>query len=307
MGGPRITVIGSSNVDLIMKLPHLPEMGETVTDGQFVQVFGGKGANTAVAAARAGGHVTFVNAVGDDPYAPTMLESLERDGIDTTQILRVGGVHSGTALVMFDGAGRNYLAVAPGANYALTPEHVEACESIIASSSMVLMQMEIPDQTIERGLRIASDAKVPVLFNWAPARQSTLKVDSRMTVLVVNENEASALTGIAVADAAAAIDAATKLATQGPATVIVTLGTHGAVVCEAGQSTIIPAFTVRAVDTTAAGDTFCGALAVALSEGVPLENAVRFASAAAAISVTRVGAQPSIPTRLEIEEFLHRA
>jgi ribokinase len=306
MDAPRITVIGSSNVDLIMKLPRLPAVGETVTDGLFTQVFGGKGANTAVAAARAGGRVTLVNAVGDDPFAPTMIRSFEADGINTSQILRVAGVHSGTALVMFDGGGRNYLAVAPGANYELMPEHVDACASIIASSTMVLMQMEIRDQTIERGFRIASEAKVPVLFNWAPARRSTLRVDARMSVLVVNENEAAALAGIPVSDTTAATEAAGKLGSMGPQTVIITLGAQGAVVCDAGHVTIVPAFPVKAVDTTAAGDTFCGALGVALGGGLRLENAVRFASAAAAISVTRVGAQPSIPTRREIDELLHR-
>lgn len=301
---PRIAVIGSSNVDFIMRLERLPAVGESTTDGEFSQTFGGKGANQAVAAARAGGGVTFVTCLGDDPFAETMIGNFRRDGIDTARIARTAGVSSGSALVLFDARGDNYIGVAPGSNYRLRPEHIDACEDLIAGAAFLLLQMEISVESNRRALELAARHRTPVLFNFAPARDPRFPVSSAMTGLVVNETEAEALTGLPVRDPGEARAAAEALRRRGPAFVVVTLGRGGAWVSAEGSAELVPGFAVEPVDSTAAGDTFCGALAVALAEKKPLGAAVRFANAAAALSVTRAGAQPSIPGRARIDAFL---
>jgi len=225
--------------------------------------------------------------------------------MDTTALLTIPGVPTGAALVLFDTAGRNYLAVAPGANYSLTPEHIAAHADTIRAAAYVVMQREIPVDTTLAALEIARAAHVPVLFNFAPARTRDVPVTGAMTGLIVNENEAAELTGLPVTNCAEAEAAADNLLARGSRFVIVTLGADGAWVAEAdGARTHLPAFVVKPVDTTAAGDTFCGALAAALMEGKPLADACRFAQAAAALSVTKAGAQSSIPYRADIEGFL---
>jgi ribokinase len=307
-----ITVIGSSNVDMIMRLPHLPAVGETVTEGEFLQTYGGKGANQAVAAARAGGGatvVTFVTGVGGagDLFAPKVLENFRADGIDVSRVLEGEGQPCGSALVMFDGNGDNYLAVAPGANFAITPAYIDAhCGDLLKESAMLVLQMEIPAETVAHVLRKAREYGTPTLFNYAPARAlGEVPIDGAITGLVVNENEAAALVGSPVVTAEDARTAAEALLARGPSFVAVTLGADGAFLADqGGLREYVPSFPVTPVDTTAAGDTFCGALAVALVEGCPLPEAARFASAASALSVTRMGAQPSVPRRGEIDAFL---
>lgn len=301
---PKIVVIGSTNVDLIMRLPHLPSKGETVTDGTFLQTFGGKGANTAVGAQRAGGDVTFISAVGDDGFGSQVQESLARDGINLDHVQVAPGAATGTALIMFDGEGANYLSVAPGANYELRPEHLEAAEDVIAAASMMLLQMEIPIETNRAALALAAKHGLPVLFNFAPARTRELELSGHMTTLVVNEVEAAELSGLPVEDQAGATAAAQALLGFGHSLVVVTMGSAGVLLVRPDTVDFVPAFRVAAVDTTAAGDIFCGSFAVAVSEGKDVVAAARFASSASAISVTRVGAQPSAPTRSEIEAFL---
>lgn len=301
---PVITVIGSANVDFIMKAPHLPQPGETVTDCAFRQTFGGKGANQAVAAARAGGSVRFVTCLGDDLYAPVLIESLKKDGIDVSRIRTARGTNTGSALVMFDGAGENYLTVSPGANYRVTPAMVKRSENRIADSAMLLLQMEIPLESNLAVLELAARHGVPVLYNYAPVRDASIGVGANMHGLVVNEVEAAALLGIRAVTPADAPAAAGALRRRGPVFVIITLGGKGMAISSRSGTRFIPAYPVRPVDTTAAGDTFCGALAVALAEKKPLFAAARFAAAAAAITVTRMGAQPSIPFRSEIDHFL---
>jgi ribokinase len=300
----KIVVIGSSNVDLLMKMNHLPEKGETVTDAEFFQVYGGKGANQAVAAARAGGNVAFVNSVGEDAYTPQMVQNYKNDGIDTRFVFQEKEIASGHALIMIGGEGMNYLSVAPGANYKLTPQKIDEAMPVIDEAAMIVMQYEIPEETIKYVIDLANRKSIPVLWNCAPARAFDLSYIPKINILVLNEVEAGFLAGIPVENETDAEKAAQKLVDSGVEKVIITLGSKGAFVVTKTEKVSVPAFKVEAVDTTAAGDTFCGAFAVALVEGKSLKEALQFASAAAAISVTRIGAQPSAPTRKEIEAFL---
>jgi len=300
----KIVVIGSSNVDLLMKMDHLPEKGETVTDAVFMQVYGGKGANQAVAAARAGGNVAFVNCVGEDAYTPQMVKNYLNDGIDTRFVFNEKGMASGHALIMIGGEGMNYLSVAPGANYKLTPAKIDEALPIINEAAMIVMQYEIPEETIKYVIDLANRKDIPVLWNCAPARAFDLSYIPKINILVLNEVEAGFLAGMTVENNADAEKAADILIAKGVEKVIITLGSQGAFVVTKNEKVSVPSYKVNAVDTTAAGDTFCGAFSVALVEGKSLKESLQFASAAAAISVTRMGAQPSAPTRVEIDKFL---
>lgn len=300
----RIVVIGSSNVDFVMKMDHLPAKGESVPNAEFLQVFGGKGANQAVAAARAGGDVSFVTCVGDDPYAETMVAGYAESGVRTDAIIRESQVASGTALIMIGEGGHNYLAVAPGANNRLTPDRVDERQDLIREAAFVLMQFEIPGETVEHVLTTCRRFGVPVIWNIAPAKPFDARRFRDVSILVANEPEASAVAGIEVVDAASAGRAAERIRELGAGIVIVTLGEAGSVVASGDGHLNVPAYRVTPVDTTAAGDTYCGCLAVALAEELPLGQAVRFASAGAALSVQKMGAQPSTPWRREIEAFM---
>jgi ribokinase len=302
----RVLVIGSTNVDFIMKLPHLPAKGQTVTDGRFMQTFGGKGANQAVAAARAGGSVTFLTCLGEDAYARQITDNFQRDRIDTSRIVIESSQPTGSALVMFDERGDNYLAVAPGSNYALTPAHVRACADLFTASDMLVMQMELTASATQTTLRLAESHHLPVIFNYAPVRDAPVPVGPAMTTLVVNEQEAGELAHRPVTNAEDAATVARKLRESGPRIVVVTLGAQGVVAVADGQVVTLAALPVKPVDTTAAGDTFCGALGVALAEQQPLADAIRFANAAAAVCVTAMGAQPSIPHRAVFMKLLNR-
>lgn len=297
MPRPRVLIIGSTNIDFIMKMPHLPAEGETVTGGTFMQTFGGKGANQAVAAARAGADTTFITCLGSDALSAQARANFVADGIDTSHILEDPDHPPGTALIMFDEQGRNYLAVAPGSNDTLNPEHIDTIESNIADADVIVMQMEIRHEVNHRVLSIAARHGQSVVFNYAPTRGIPLPVDPTMSVLVVNENEAAELLGLETVTADDAEAAAKALGAQGPRIVVITLGAAGLVAVENERVLRIPGRTVTAVDTTAAGDTFCGYLATALAEGQPLPYALSFANAAAALATTTMGAQPSIPAR----------
>ena len=302
----KIVVIGSSNVDLIMKMDHLPEKGETVTDAEFFQVYGGKGANQAVAAARAGGNVAFISCVGKDAYTPQMVQNYKNDGIEIRFVFQEENIASGHALIMIDQAGNNIISVAPGANNLLTPSKIDKALSIINEAAMIVMQFEIPEETIKYVIDLANQKNIPVLWNVAPARAFDFSYIPKVNILVLNEVEAGFLAEMPVENEADAEKAAEKLVKMGVEKVIITLGSQGAFVLTKDEKVSVPSFKVNAVDTTAAGDTFCGAFAVALVDGKSLKESLRFASAAAAISVTRIGAQPSAPTREEIDEFLKK-
>ena len=299
-------MIGSSNVDLIMKMPRLPALGETVTNATFLQTFGGKGANSAVGAARAGGDVVFVNAVGDDPYAPALLANLEADGIDIRHVWRESDLPSGHALVMIGEGGQNYLSVAPGSNDRVTPERIESLAGELSKARRILIQNEIPAAANRRVLDLARQHGVPVQWNFAPFTEVPVDWLADCDLLIVNETEAAALAaqhGIAESAFPSLADALQNL---GPRGVLITLGADGVEAVTPGFSGHLPAFPVDPVDTTGAGDIFCGALAAAICRGDELSAAIRFASAAAALSVTRLGAQPSAPTHAEIHFFLNQ-
>lgn len=304
MKNSRIVVIGSSNVDLIMKMDHLPEPGETVTDAEFFQVYGGKGANQAVAAARAGGTVSFINCVGEDAYTPEMVENYKKDGIDTTFLFHEKGIPSGHALIMIGDDGENCISVAPGANYRLTPGKIDQAITLIEDAAIIILQFEILPETIRHVLDLAGEHQIPVLWNFAPAREFDLKYLDKVGILVVNEVEAGFLAGISINNIHDAEQASRILLRKGVGSVVLTLGDKGAMMMDPKERIHVPAFPVKAVDTTSAGDVFCGTYAVALTEGRPQEEALRFACAASALCVTRMGAQPSAPSREEIENFI---
>ncbi|MBO7678808.1 MAG: ribokinase [Thermoguttaceae bacterium] len=301
---PSIVVVGSSNTDMVIKADHLPVPGETILGGEFMMAAGGKGANQAVAAARLGGQVTFVSRVGNDSLGEQAIAGYRAEGIDTSLIQR-DEKPTGVALILVDDKGQNVISVAPGANYSLSPADADRAEEAIARAKMVIVQLETPLDTIERTAKIAARHGVAVILDPAPAPSEPLSDEllANITYIKPNETEASRLTGIDVVDEASARRAAEVLLAKGPRGVIVTLGAAGALVVPAeGRAQVLPSKKVDAVDATAAGDCFSGALAVALAGGKSLLEAARFAIDAAAISVTRMGAQPSLPYARELED-----
>jgi ribokinase len=304
MKTPRILVIGSSNTDMIIRLDRIPRPGETILGGAFVTAAGGKGANQAVGAARAGGQVTFVARVGQDMFGDQAVAGFVKAGINVDQVTRDKTNPSGVALIFVAKDGENCIAVAGGANANLSPADVRKAKAAFAGASVLVMQLETPLESVQAAADLAAKAGVRVILNPAPAQPLPDKLLNRVSILTPNETEAELLTGIAVTDDDSVAAAAAKLRARGVQTVIITLGARGAYVATESGDQLVPGFKVKAVDTTAAGDIFNGALAVAMAEGKPLDLAVRFANAAAAISVTRLGAQPSAPTRREIERFM---
>ncbi len=300
----NIVVIGSSNMDLIMKMNRLPKTGETIADCEFSQAFGGKGANQAVGAARSGGNVTFITCLGNDEYAKSMVENFRKDGINTQYVFQAKNYPTGTALIMVGPKGENYITVAPGANYQLSASMIDRSKKVIQDASLVVLQCEILPATIEHVIDICSNVNVPVMLNLAPARNIKKEVFKKLKFLVVNETEAQFLTRIENVNLSNTDEASALLLEMGCENVIITLGENGSFMASNLTSYHIPSFKVKAVDTTAAGDVYCGSLATAISEDKDLRKAVTFASAASAIAVTRLGAQSSAPSRDEIEKQL---
>jgi ribokinase len=300
----KIVVIGSSNTDMIIKVPRIPKPGETLLGGTFTIAAGGKGANQAVAAARAGGNVTFIACIGDDMFGRQAIEGFKNDNIDVTYINTIAEDPSGVALIFVDDKGENSIAVASGANARLMPQDVDKVRDVITSADLLLMQLETPLPTIEKAARIAREADIKVILNPAPAQSLPDELLVNLYAITPNESETELLTGITVEDVEDAKEAAQKLIEKGLEVVIVTLGSKGALLKTKEQAELVEGFTVNAVDATAAGDVFNGSLTVAIAEGKSLSNAVRFANAAAALSATKLGAQPSAPKRDEIDAFL---
>ncbi|MBI2862024.1 MAG: ribokinase [Chloroflexi bacterium] len=303
----RVVVVGSANMDLVVKVPHLPQTGETVLGGTFLRAPGGKGANQAVAAARLGCEVFFVGRVGTDPFGDELLAGLARDGVRLDYVVRDQEAPTGVALIFVGEDGSNMIAVAPGANDRLSPEDVRRAEATIASAQVLLVQLEVPIGTVEQALALAEVHEVSAILNPAPARPLPPETLRKVAVLTPNEREAEVLSGVRVNDVLAVYDAADALLGKGAQAVVVTLGRDGALLNTGFRVLRVPAFAVEAVDTTAAGDAFAGALAAFLTTSSNLELAVRYANAVAALSVTKPGAQPSLPTKREVERFLRVA
>jgi ribokinase len=303
MAKKRIVVVGSSNTDMIIKLDRIPRPGETILGGEFVTAPGGKGANQAVAAARAGGRVSLVARVGHDVFGDQAVAGFIKDRIDVEHVSRDKRAPSGVALIFVAKDGENSIAVASGANHTLSPSDVKKARALIASSSAVVIQLETPLETVQAAAEVAATAGVTVILNPAPAQPLSNELLRLVSVLTPNETEAEMLTDIKVVDEPSAGQAADRLLSRGVQTVIITLGHRGAFAATPGLRKLIPGFRMTAIDTTAAGDVFNGALSVALAEDQGLGEAIRFANAAAAISVTRMGAQPSAPKRKEIEQL----
>jgi len=301
----KVVVVGSTNTDMTVRVPRLPTPGETVTGGGFRVTGGGKGANQAVAAARAGAPVVFVTALGTDDIGDRAVESLAAEGIDLRFVRRVAGA-SGIALILVDDAGENVIAVAPGANAELRPDDVAPLEAILEPGDAVLVQLEIPLPAVEAAVDLARRRHARLILNPAPARPLPDALLGAVSLLTPNEHEAATLAGVDAAAADGPARAAAALRARGVPDVLITLGAAGVYVAGPSGATHLPAFAVDAVDTTAAGDVFNGALAVALIERRPLVAAARFASAAAALSVTRPGARESAPFRAEIDAWLAR-
>lgn len=297
----KIVVIGSSNTDLVIRTPRIPSPGETLIGSDFMINAGGKGANQAVAAARMGGDVCFVACVGDDGFGAEAVRHYAGEGIDTSYIVRRNGVASGVALIAVDDAAENSIVVAPGANALLSPADIDAVESEIAAADYLLVQLEIPMETVARATELAVRHGVRVILNPAPAAPIADEVLARLDLITPNRSETELLTGLKVENVGDAVAAAAWFRGRGVRRVAVTMGSAGALVADERGEEFVPAYRVEAVDTTAAGDVFNGALAVALSEGRELGAAARFAATASSIACTRIGAQRSIPQRREVD------
>ena len=298
--GRKIIVIGSSNMDMVVQTDHIPVPGETILSDAFFMNAGGKGANQAVAVARLGGDVAFISKLGDDLFGRQFAELFSNEGIDISHLLTDKQLPTGTALITVDRAGENSIVVASGANAGMKKEDLDNALDSIASADIVLVQLEIPMAVVEFVAEFAASKGVKVILNPAPAAQLSSDLLKHIDIITPNETEAAKIAGLPVTDPESAKTAARKMLSMGAKSVIITMGPLGALVCANGGNTLVTAKKTKAVDTTAAGDVFNGALAVALSEGKSMLDAVRFACDAATISVARMGAQASIPYRKEL-------
>jgi len=294
-----IVVLGSLNMDLVVRTPRLPGPGETLIGGPFQTFPGGKGANQAVAIARLGAPVLLIGRVGLDTFGNALIAAADRDGVDTRAITQDPETATGLALITVEASGQNTIVVAPGANHRLTPQHIDAYANRVQEAPLLVMQLECPLETVQAAAHLARKAGVPVLLNPAPAQHLPPELLQDVDLLAPNQSELALLTGENFIERAAR-----SLIDQGVSTVLVTLGDQGVFVLSQEGQTYLPAFPVAAIDTVAAGDAFIGALAVAFSEGKTVLEAARWGNAAGAIAVTRHGAQPSLPTRSEVFALL---
>jgi ribokinase len=301
----RICVVGSINIDLVARGTRFPTVGETLIGTHFMTAPGGKGANQAVAASRLGAQVSMVGRVGTDHFAAQLIENLQKNQVNTTHIICTPQLNSGVALIMVDQDGQNTIMVVPGANMLLSPDDVHNAGEIITSADILLLQLESPIETVIEAARMAHEHKVKVILNPAPVMPVPASLWPYIDILIPNEHEAQILAGmvnIPQVDPSRVIDRLTKL---GPGIIILTLGSKGALMNYAGESETVPAFVVEPIDTTAAGDAFIGGFSVAIAEGLHLKDAVRWANACGALATTKMGAQPSLPNRLEVNQLLN--
>lgn len=302
----RITIVGSLNMDLVIRSPRIPQPGETIIGSEFQTIPGGKGANQAVAAARLGGQVTMVGRVGEDSFADALLENLASAKIDATFVQRDKQAASGVALIVVDDHGENIIVVASGANMRMTEKDVAAAEAAIAESDVLLLQLEVPLPVVKRAAQIAQSHNVTVVLNPAPARELPPDLLASVDVLVPNESEAALITGFPVGSQSELEKAASKILNLGVRSVVITLGKRGAFLASADyKSKIYEAFSIQPVDTTAAGDAFVAGLSVYYGAGKTLPDAIRWGNAAGAVTALRFGAQTSLPKRNEVQELLN--
>ena len=298
----KIIVVGSCNTDMVIRVDHLPEPGETIIGHDFITNQGGKGANQAVAVKRLGGETAFIARLGNDDFGAKSLRLLTEEGIDTSFVRLTDGVSTGVALIPVDDKGENSIIVSSGANALLSPLDIEAAKPLFEKASILLMQLETPVPTLISAARLAKQFGAKVVLNPAPYPKEPLPIEllELVDIITPNETEAAGMSGVKVLDEESALKAICEIQKQGVGNVIITAGASGAYTSTEGQLVRIPSEKVEVVDTTAAGDTFCGALCVALSKGTDMVQAIRFANKAASLSVTRLGAWMSIPYEKEI-------
>lgn len=301
---PHVLVVGSFMMDLIVRAPRLPKEGETIIGTEFGRAPGGKGANQAVAAARLGARVTMVGRVGDDLFGADQIQSMENAGVETRFIIKDSEAPTGVGSITLDEKGNNRIIIVPGANMCCTPTDIDRAEEAIERADILLLQLEIPVEVAAYAVAKAKEAQKPVILNPAPARELPDELLRDVTVLTPNESEAEMLTGIPVSGVDGAKEAASALRERGVKYVVVTLGAKGALFAGPDGMQVVPTWPVEVVDTTAAGDAFNGALAVALAQRKPWEEALRFANAVGALAVTKFGAQPSMPDKETVDAFL---
>ena len=301
---PKVVVVGSFMMDLVIKAERRPQKGETLIGQQFGMFGGGKGNNQAIAAVRLGGDVTMVGRLGMDSFGDTLMDALVEEGVEIRFIVRDAEVGTGVGSPVIDADGDNSIIIVPRANMRLSAADVDRAASAISDSDVLLLQLEVPIAASQRAAEIAKSSGTKVILNPAPAQDLPDSFLAQVDILTPNQVEAELLSGVEVSDSEGAERAARILLDRGVSAVILTLGEGGALLFKDGLTTSIPAYRVNVVDTTAAGDAFCGALATALARGEALEDAVVFANAAGALAVTVLGAAPSMPTVKQITEFL---
>jgi ribokinase len=300
---PKIVVIGCLHTDFTVKVKTIPRIGESVLGKSFKRSPGGKGANQAVAAARLGADVVLIGRVGADVFGKELIKNLRENGIDTKYIIEDSETYTGLALIMVDEDGDNILAVASGADMRIRKEDIDRAEEIIKLSDILLIQLETPLQIVEYAINIAFNKGVKVLLNPAPAQKLSKDLLKKVYVLIPNEKEAELLSNVKIKDLNSSKISAKKLLENGTKNIVITLGKNGSIIATKEETVHINGLNVNAIDTTGAGDAFCGALAVALSSGKELKEAVIYANYAGALATTKIGAQEALPTKEELENF----